>query len=135
MPRKSFQPAKMLDGTHFAMAQVVKSQGESHLHIAGQTAIDETGAQVGDDFASQLKASLENVRIALEAAGATPKDLVRVTTYIVDLKPELLENYVVALSAFFDSENLPACSMIGVQALAQPGLLIEVEATAVLDND
>ena len=78
---------------------------------------------------------LENVRIALEAAGATPKDLVRVTTYIVDLKPELLENYVVAMSAFFDSENLPACSMIGAQALAQPGLLVEVEATAVLDND
>lgn len=85
-------------------------------------------------FPSQLDVALENVRIALAGAGATPNDLVRVTTYIVDYQAEQLGAYVSAMSNFFDPENLPACSVVGVQALAQPGLLVEVEATAVLED-
>ena len=134
MSRDSIQPSEMLDGSLFAMAQVVKSKGGSYVHCAGQTAIDKAGAPVGSDLESQLEAALENVKVALAAAGATPKDLVRVTTYIVDFQPDQLGAYMSTVSKFFDPENLPACSMVGVQALAQPGLLVEVEATAVLDD-
>lgn len=134
MSRDSIQPSDMLNGSLFAMAQVVKSSGGSYVHCAGQTAIDKDGAPVGSDFASQLDAALENVRIALAGAGATPSDLVRVTTYIVDYQAEQLGDYMSAVSNFFDPENLPACSVVGVQALAQPDFLVEIEATALLDE-
>ncbi|MEM8563908.1 MAG: RidA family protein [Pseudomonadota bacterium] len=133
MPRQTLQPSELLDGSAFAMAQVVRSSGGNYVHCAGQTAIGKDGAQIGSDLATQLDVALENVRIALAEAGATTKDLVRVTTYIVDFEPEQLAVYIPAMSAFFDPENLPACSMVGVQALAQPGLLVEIEATAVID--
>ena len=135
MPRSSLQPSELLDGSLFAMAQVVQSRGGSYLHISGQTAIAKDGSHIGSDLATQLDAALENVRLALAAAGATPSDLVRVTTYIVNFQPDQLEAYMVAVNGFFDPENLPACSMVGVQALAQPELLVEVEATAVIDGD
>ncbi|MEM1402130.1 MAG: RidA family protein [Pseudomonadota bacterium] len=134
MSRESIQPSGLLDGRAFAMAQVVRSKGGSYVHISGQTAIDETGAHIGSDLATQLGAALENVRRALAGVGATPSDLVSVTTYIVDFTPEQLADYVPALNSFFDPENLPACSMLGISALAQPGLLVEIEAVAVLDD-
>jgi len=59
---------------------------------------------------------------------------VSITTYIVDFEPEQLAVYVPALNNFFDPDNLPACSMLGISALAQQGLLVEIEAVAVLDD-
>lgn len=65
--------------------------------------------------------ALENLRLTLAGAGATPRDRVSVTTYIVDFEPEQLAVYVPALNNFFDPDNLPACSMLGISALAQRG--------------
>lgn len=134
MSRDSIQPPELLDGRAFSMAQVVRSKGGSYVHVSGQTAIDKEGAHVGSDLAAQLEVALENLRLALAGAGATPSDLVSVTTYIVDFEPEQLAVYVPALNNFFDPDNLPACSMLGISALAQPGLLVEIEAVAVLDD-
>jgi len=134
MSRDSIQPPELLDGRAFAMAQVVRSKGGSYVHVSGQTAIDKEGAQVGSDLATQLEVALENLRLALAGAGATPSDLISVTTYIVDFEPGQLAVYVPALNNFFDPDNLPACSMLGISALAQPGLLVEIEAVAVLDD-
>lgn len=134
MSRDSIQPPELLDGRAFSMAQVVRSKGGSYVHVSGQTAIDKEGAHVGSDLATQLEVALENLRLALAGAGATPSDLVSVTTYIVDFESEQLAVYVPALNNFFDPDNLPACSMLGISALAQPGLLVEIEAVAVLDD-
>ena len=134
MPRESIQPSGLLDGRAFALAQVVRSKGSSYVHVAGQTAIDEQGAPVGCDLATQIDVALENVRKALAGAGATPSDLVSIKTYIVDFDPEQLAVYAPAMSNFFDPENLPACSVFSISALAQPGLLVEIEAVAVLDD-
>lgn len=133
MSRRTLQPSEMLPGAAAAMGQVVCSKG-THVHISGQTAVDKTGAVVGDDLASQIDTTLENVRIALAEVGATPSNLVRFTTYIVDYQPDQIAAYMTAMHSFFDPENLPACALIGVSALAQPELLVEIEATAVIDE-
>lgn len=135
MPRSSLQPAELFASAPFGFAQVVYSQGDRYIHCSGQTAWTKDGALVGgDDLGAQLEAALDNVRTALAEVGATPKDLVRVTIYVVDYQPEQVEVVTNAMSAFFDAEHLPACTLVGVQALAMPDFLVEVEATAILDE-
>ena len=135
MPRSSLQPAELFAAAPFGFAQVVYSQGDRYVHCAGQTAWSKENALIGgDDLGAQLAAALENVRIALAEVGATPKDLVRVTTYVVNYQPDQVETVTKTLGEFFDADNLPACTLVGVQALALPEFLVEVEATAVLDE-
>ncbi len=68
------------------------------------------------------------------APGATPADVTKITIYIVGYKPELRLSLGEARSAVFGSATLPASTLVGVQALAEPGFLIEVEAIAVVDE-
>ncbi len=84
------------------------------------------------DFAGQARQVYPNLRTALEGAGAKPADVVKLTTYIVGYNPDLRPLLSEARSAVF--ETPPASTLVGVQALAEPGYLIEVEAIAVLDG-
>jgi len=88
----------------------------------------------GDDLEQQLAFALENVRIALEAGGAGPRDIVRMTVYVVDYRPEQAQLIGKVLAEFLDPDNLPAATLLGVQSLAFPEFLVEVEATAVVDG-
>jgi len=69
---------------------------------------------------------------SMAAAGAEPRDVVSIRTYIVDYTPEYLEIISPIMNEFF-ADNLPASTLIGVQALALPHFMCEIEATAVLE--
>jgi enamine deaminase RidA (YjgF/YER057c/UK114 family) len=86
---------------------------------------------VGDDFASQARQAFENVAIALAAVGATPNDVVKLVTYVVDHGPDKLGAAREAREAVFGAHR-PTAVFLGVQALAMPEYLIEVEAVAVV---
>jgi enamine deaminase RidA (YjgF/YER057c/UK114 family) len=112
-----------------AFTQVVVATGNRVVFVSGQVAND---ARDGDDFAAQARTAYANVGVALEAAGARPADVAKLTTFVVDYRPELLPVIAGARAAVF-GEHRPASTLIGVAALARPELRIEVEATAVLD--
>ncbi len=88
----------------------------------------------GSDLEQQMVQSLENVKIALAAGGATLQDVVRLDIYVVNYKPTKVDSISAALSRFFDPDHLPANTLLGVQALALPQFLVEVTATAVVDG-
>lgn len=111
-----------------AYTHVVVARGARTIFVSGQVA-----AGVGDDFAAQARAAHENLGIALEAAGARPADVAKLTTYVVDYRPELRPVIGEARTALF-GEHRPASTLVGVAALALPEFLIEVEAIAVLDG-
>ena len=71
------------------------------------------------------------LRVALAAAGATPQDVVRLNTYVVGYKPPDLAILREVRSRAFGDTALAASTLVGVQALAREGLLVEVEAIAV----
>ncbi|HXN04976.1 MAG TPA: RidA family protein [Candidatus Acidoferrum sp.] len=124
-PTGLFKPA--------AYTQVVVATGRRMVFLAGQVSIDADGKLVAPgDFAGQVKQVFANLRTALEGAGATPADVTKITIYVVDYKPELRLLLGEARSAVFGA-TLPASTLVGVQALAEPGYLIEVEAIAVID--
>ena len=125
-PTGLFKPA--------AYTQVIIASGRRMVFIAGQVSIDAQGKLVAPgDFAGQVKQVFANLRTALEGAGATPADVTKITIYVVDYKPELRLLLGEARAAVFGPATLPASTLVGVQALAEPGYLIAVEAIAVID--
>ena len=111
--------------------------GSRLVSIAGQVAYDAEGSTVGNgDYAAQVEQAYLNVATALRAVGGTFDDVARVTMYIVgwtpDKTPLLLEG-VARAGAKLGTTAAPPFTGIGVSVLAGPDLLVEVEATAMLD--
>lgn len=128
------QPKDLFDSRPFAFTQVVVSEGRRLVHCAGQTAWDENLNIVGaGDLAQQAEHAFENLRRALAAAGAGPQHVARLRLYVVRYDPSQVEVVTAAVRKFFAPHAPPASTLIGVQALALPEFLIEIEATAVLD--
>lgn len=112
---------------------VVRASGGTTLWIAGQVASNAAGDVVGvGDFEAQTRRVFDNLRIALEAGGAGFENVVKLTTLIVDFTPDLIPS-LFAIRAEYIGEATPASTLIGVQALARPEYMIEIEAIAVVD--
>jgi enamine deaminase RidA (YjgF/YER057c/UK114 family) len=96
--------------------------------------MDQQGKLVGEgDLGAQTEQVMRNLGAALAAGGATFANVVKITTYVVDYKPEMRAVVSKARSPFFAGREPPASTLVGVSALALPGWLIEIEAIAVLD--
>jgi enamine deaminase RidA (YjgF/YER057c/UK114 family) len=133
MSRKSIYPDTLFPSKDFGFAQVVVSEGSKYIHCAGQTAWDKDLQIVGaGDLAKQMEKAMDNVRLALEAASATLNDIVNLRIYVVDYSPEYVEIITSVLNNFFDEDNLPANTLLGIQSLAVPEFMVEIEATAVI---
>jgi enamine deaminase RidA (YjgF/YER057c/UK114 family) len=113
--------------SHLAIAT-----GSRVVFISGQVGYDVEGRLVGEDHHSQAEQAFRNVVTAVEAAGGSIEDIAKITTYVVGNHPQLLEPLMGARAAAF-GEHKPASTYLGVESLARPGLLVEVEAIAVLD--
>jgi len=112
--------------------QVVVAEGETIVHISGQTARDEKANVVGvGDVRRQAAKVFDNLRVAVEAAGGSMKDIVKITTFVVDLKPD--DRVWIGELVRKSFPRPPAHTLVGISALAAPELLIEIEAIAVLD--
>ncbi len=101
------------------------------LYVTAQTAMDSAGTIVGKDLATQAAQAFRNLTGVLKSASATPGDVVRLTIYVVNYDAKDVAAIRDAGGAFFSGRDAPAATILGVQSLAQPGLLIAIEATAV----
>ncbi|NKB36809.1 MAG: RidA family protein [Gammaproteobacteria bacterium] len=134
MSKQSLQPSDLFPSADYGFAQVVAAEGKKLVFCAGQTAWDKDNNLIGgDDLGKQMEKTLENISIDLAEAGATMQDVCRLTIYIVDYHPGLLDTIAAELGKAFDKDSLPANTLLGIQALAVPEFLVEVEATAVID--
>jgi enamine deaminase RidA (YjgF/YER057c/UK114 family) len=115
-------------------SQVVAATGTRTIYTAGQVSIDALGTLVGaGDVAAQTAQAMRNVGLALAAAGAGYADIVKITTYVVNYKPEYRTVIGAARAPFFAAGEPPASTLVGVAALALPDWLVEIEAVAVVD--
>lgn len=113
--------------------QVVSAVGRRLVFVAGQVAEDVHGELVAPgDLAGQARQAFANLGRALRAAGAEPSQVARITIYVVGHRPEYLPLISAARIAVF-GDHKPADTLLGVETLAEPGYLIEVEAIAVVD--
>jgi enamine deaminase RidA (YjgF/YER057c/UK114 family) len=101
------------------------------LYCAGQAAMSADGTpEHPGDLAAQLALSLGNLRAVLDGGGMSLADLVRLTVYTTDVD-RLLEHYGVLAAALGAAGVAPATTVLGVSRLAVPGLMVELEGTAV----
>jgi len=113
--------------------QVMATTGRETIYIAGQVAYDENMELVGiGDYRAQTIQALGNVILAIRAAGAEPEDIVSSTLYIRGLNAEAAQAIMAGMAVALDGKPFPAhaFSMIGVETLADPRILIEVSAIA-----
>ena len=134
MKKASVNPPSVFRSLDHGFSQAVIASGNKTLHVSGQTAWDSQKRIVGGaDLEQQARQAFTNLRSVVEAAGATLDDIVALRIYIVDYRPEKAVSVGRAFREFFTGDIKPASTWIGVAALADPGFLIEVEATAVFD--
>src|SRR5215472_3347770 len=110
---------------------VVVATGTQMVFIAGQEPEDTQGNLVGPgDLAAQARQVFANLGRALTAAGAHPGQVAKITIYVVHHRPEYLPVIEEARLSLF-GDHKPADTVVGVETLARPGYLIEVDAIAV----
>ncbi|MEM7023230.1 MAG: RidA family protein [Pseudomonadota bacterium] len=134
MTREAINPADMYDSVSYGFSHAIAHTGRRTIECAGQVAWDDNGDLVGiGDLAAQTAQVFSNLRRVLAHAGASPADVVRMRTYVVDHTPDKLGVIGPAIGEFFGDVTPSSNTLIGVQTLALPDFLIEVEVTAVVD--
>jgi enamine deaminase RidA (YjgF/YER057c/UK114 family) len=128
MKRTQINPWTWQDMRGFSQAWKVEDGG-TLIFVSGQVSVSAEGQVMHEgDFAAQVRLTFENLRTVLEASGASLQDVVRLGVYLTDMGrlPEVMR-----IKGEFISGDQPASTAIGVAALAAPGLMVEIEATAV----
>ena len=97
------------------------------LYISGIPPTDAAGRVVSDDVAVQARQVFLNMKLVLDAAGASFADILKVTVYLLDVEDRRKINPV--RQEFFGAAR-PASTLIGVKQLAIPGMKVEIEAVA-----
>ena len=129
--RKNIQPEALAApsrGGHTLYAHVVAVEGRRLIFVAGQLARNRAGNVVGKgDMRTQIRQVGENIKAALEAAGASLADVVKTNTFVTDID-EFFRHVDVRMEYF--GPALPTSTTVEVRRLAHPDFLVEIEAVA-----
>ncbi|GAA3575084.1 RidA family protein [Nonomuraea rosea] len=117
--------------------QLSIATGSKLVFLAGQVARDAQGRPVGEgDLAAQVEQAYLNIGTALAGVGGSFDDVAKLTIYVVGWTPDkmpLLGEGVARAAAKLGIDPVKPITLLGVAALGEPDLLVEVEATAVID--
>ena len=133
MSKEIFSPATLPPPTGYS--HVAKVNRGTLVYIAGQVSSDASGALVGEgNFEAQVEQVFKNVKLALEAAGATMADIVKLNSYLVaEVSQDDLPKMRAIRDRYLNKEKPPASTLVVVSRLARPGWLIEIEVVAAID--
>src|SRR6202021_619471 len=130
MTIEKIQPDKLFKrnvGGHLLYSHVVVASGEKMGFVSGQLARDNQGNIVAPrDMRAQIRQVGENLKNALEAAGASLSDLVKTTTFVTDID-EFFKH--VDVRHDYLGVGLPASTTVGGRGLPHPALAAEVKRT------
>jgi enamine deaminase RidA (YjgF/YER057c/UK114 family) len=130
-PSKEFlNPNTLMKPTGYS--HIAKINSGTIVYLAGQVACDASGKLIGEgDFEAQVEQVYRNVKAAVEAAGGTMADIVKLNTYLVaEVDQADVPKMRAIRDRYVNPEKRPASTLVVVSRLAQPGWLIEIEAVA-----
>ncbi|MGA5600832.1 RidA family protein [Streptomyces griseoincarnatus] len=130
MERDAVNPVSWSVGMGFNQGEVVSGHSRT-LYISGQTAMSKDGRPEHDgDMVAQLALSVDNVEAVLAEADMSLANLVRLNVYTTDVDL-LFQHYGVLAGRLGAAGVAPTTTMLGVNRLAVPGQMVELEGTAV----
>ena len=117
-------------------SHIAKVNRGTIVYLAGQVSSDASGRLIGEgNFEAQVEQVFGNLKIAIEAAGGTMADIVKLNIYLVAAVDQSEVPKLRAIrNRYVNVEKPPASTLVVVSRLAQPGWLIEIEAVAALDE-
>ena len=128
-PPENINPKELAPASGFSHATVAGDM----VWLGGQIGSDATGkVEAPGDIAAQFARAVDNVAIALQAAGSAPADTVKLTYYVTDVKA-----YQANLKAIGSAyrrvfgRHFPATTLVEVSGLFDPDALVEIEAVAI----
>ncbi len=114
-------------------SEAVATEGGRTIWLAGQTAItDPTGKDIKGDAEAQARTAFAQIDEVLKRAGGSLKNIVNLTVYLTDVRNGAAFQKVRA--EMFPDKNYPASAQVTVTALAVPGMLVEIQAVAVIGD-
>ena len=126
-----FNPAGLSNPRGYS--HIAEIKGGKLVHIAGQVSLDESGALVGEnDFPAQVERTFQNIKTAVEAAGGTFADIVKLNYYCIEGVADRLPVLREIRDRFVNTANPPVSTLVFVSRLVRPEWLVEIEATAVV---
>lgn len=137
MKREHINPKDLPDwSSYFSQIVITEKAGLRIIYVSGQVGVDQTKEIVGDgSLKTQTEQAFKNLQTALNSVDAGMADIVKLNVYMVSYQPEQAAIVGESLNHYFAKGKLPALSLIGVQSLAQPEFLIEIDAEAIVDVD
>jgi enamine deaminase RidA (YjgF/YER057c/UK114 family) len=136
-PAKEFlSPKALIPPGPARYSHIAKVNSGTIVYISGQVPSDASGKVIGEgDFEAQVEQIFGNLRVAVEAAGGTMADIVKLNYYLV---AEVEQSEVPKLrpirDRYINVESPPASTFVVVSRLMRPGWLIEIEAVAAIDG-
>ncbi|UOY08679.1 RidA family protein [Muricauda sp. SCSIO 64092] len=112
----------------YSQAVAVEANGVKTIYISGQVGS-------GESFEAQFRDALSKLFRTLENSEATFDDVVKYNTYIVDYQPAYLDTFRTVRKELLGDKDMPASTLVGVQALGLPEWGVEIEAVAVVGSD
>ncbi|MBR1267617.1 RidA family protein [Bradyrhizobium sp. AUGA SZCCT0222] len=133
MSKEIFSPPTLPPPTGYS--HIAKVNKGTLVYVAGQVSADASGKMVGEgNFEAQVEQVFKNLKLALEAAGATMADIVKLNTYLVaEVSQDDLPKMRAIRDRYLNKEKPPASTLVVVSRLARPGWLIEIEVVAAID--
>jgi len=132
MKRQYLNPKEMSTPRFYSHAVTVEGTGKL-VYVSGQVSWDAAGNVVGKgDMRAQSEQVFKNVAAALKAAGAGWGEVIKMNGYMVGMNAERVGAYREVRQRFLKEGALPASTLVGVEALVHPDLLLEVEVIAAI---
>jgi 2-iminobutanoate/2-iminopropanoate deaminase len=130
MEQRKINPWKWQDALAFSQAIEVSNASRT-LYVAGQASVDDKGAPVHiGDMRKQMAQAFRNLETVLQASGFSLANVVRLNYYTTDMDAFFAAHDVV-INTLSKAACQPPGTLLGISKLAFPGLMIEMEATAV----
>lgn len=126
-------PRTLPDTTSFGYSQITTSGPGKHVFVSGQVAWNPQGGPIPEDIREQAKLAMQNVVHALDAVGATVKHITAMRQYIVSTDPKDFHAVFMAIKPLF-GETITCMTGLGIAALGDPSLKVELEVTAVIPH-
>ena len=119
------------DGTEVAGFYVRTIKSGPFVFVSGTTSLNAKGQVQGKNAAEQTAITMRKIEAGLKSAGARLADLARTTIYVTDIRDMSAVSQALGKAL---KGSVVTSTLVAVSALAVPGLLVEIEATAVVER-